>query len=87
MGFLYAVGAVARGAVAAQLTRDRARRTAEGLGDLADALAKPLVVGNEISLILGELVVRHGCNPFLPDEEVTSIASHPPKTQGVALSM
>jgi hypothetical protein len=38
-------------------------------------------------LILGELVVRHGCNPFLPDEEVTSIASHPPKNQGVALSM
>jgi hypothetical protein len=44
-------------------------------------------VVNEISLFLGELVVRHGCNPFLPDEEVTSIASHPPKTQGVALSM
>jgi hypothetical protein len=38
-------------------------------------------------LFLGELVIRHGCNPFLPDEEVTSITSHPPKNQGVALSM
>jgi len=36
-------------------------------------------------LILGELVIRHGYNPFLPDEEVASIASHPPKNQGVAL--
>jgi hypothetical protein len=36
---------------------------------------------------LGELVVRHGCNPFLPDEEAASIASRPLKTQGVALSM
>ncbi len=87
VGPLYAVGAVARCEVAAQLAGDRAGRTVEGRGNAADALAEPFVVANEISLFLGELVVRHGCNPFLPDEEVTSIASHPPKTQGVALSM
>ncbi len=86
MGLLYAVK-VRRGAVAAQLSGDRAGRTAEDLGNLADAPAAHFAADNEISLFLGELVIRHGCNPFLPDEEVTSIASHPPKIQGVALSM
>ncbi len=86
MSLLDAVPA-GRVAVASEFSGDRAGRTAEDIGNLADAPAAPLAPDNEISLFLGELVIRHGCNPFLPDEEVTSIASHPPKTQGVALSM
>ena len=86
MGLLDAVPA-GRVAVASEFSGDRAGRTTENLRDLTDAPPGPLAADNEISLFLGELVIRHGCNPFLPDEEVTSITSHPPKNQGVALSM
>ena len=87
VSLLYAVDTVTCRSVAAELAGDGAGSAIEDERDGADALAKPLVVRNEISLVLGELAISHGCNPFLPDEVETSIASHPPQNQGVALSM
>jgi hypothetical protein len=34
-------------------------------------------VAHQIPFYLGELLILHGCNPFLPDEEAVSISTHP----------
>jgi len=64
--------------VALQLATDRARRAIQQSGDRALARTGHAVCRNEISFFLGELVIRHGCNPFLPDEVAASITAHPP---------
>jgi hypothetical protein len=63
--------------IALQLAADRARRAMQQSGDRTLARTRHAVCRNEISFFLGELVIRHGCNPFLPDEVAASITAHP----------
>src|SRR5690349_4354629 len=71
--------------IALQLATDGARRTLQQPRDLPLGRARHAVCRNEISFFLGELVIHHGCNPFLPDEVAASITAHPLAVGGVAL--
>lgn len=73
--------------IADQLATDRARRAVQPSSNLTSARANYAVRRNEISFFLGELVIRHGCNPFLPEKVAASITAHPLVAGGVALSM
>ena len=73
--------------IAPQLAADRARRTPQQSGNLSLVHARHAMGRNAISFFLGELVIRHGCNPFLPEKVAASITAHPLIAGGVALSM
>jgi hypothetical protein len=61
--------------VALDLSVDRAAMPAQLQSNLRRRKLLPAQRRNEVSFRLGELAVRHGCNPFLPDEEAASIAA------------
>src|SRR5689334_3988142 len=71
------VAPVMRGGIAFQLAADGARRALQQARDRRLCRSRHAVCGNEISFFLGELVIHHGCNPFLPDEVAASITAHP----------
>src|SRR5207302_4990569 len=60
---LGAILAVVMGRVAAQFARDRAAVPAEQASNLRRRLAAHQLCGNQVSFFLGELVIRHRCNP------------------------
>jgi hypothetical protein len=64
MRFLGAILAVVVGRVAPQFAGNRAAVPSEHLGDLRRRMAAHALRGNQVSFFLGELVIRHGCNPL-----------------------
>src|SRR5205823_13620970 len=64
MRLLGAILAIVMGRVAAQFRRHRAAVPAEQASNLRRRLAAHQLCGNQVSFFLGELVIRHGCNPF-----------------------
>src|SRR5947207_2251528 len=76
--FLGAVLAVVVGPIAAQLAADRAAIAAEQLRDLRLRAVAHKLRGNRVSFRLGELVIRHGCNPFhgRMERQPVSLAPH-----------
>src|SRR5438445_10324804 len=65
MRFLRAVFVVVVGPIAPQLAADRTAIAPEQLGDLRLRTAAHKLRRNRVSFFLGELVIRHRCNPFL----------------------
>jgi hypothetical protein len=64
MRFLGAVVAVVVGRIAPQLARNRAAVAPQHAGHLGRRITAPPLCRNQVSFFLGELVIRHGCNPF-----------------------
>src|SRR5437588_8026480 len=62
--FLGAVLAIVVGRIAPQFAADRAAVAPEKLSDVRLRAAAHELRGNRVSFFLGELVIRHGCNPF-----------------------
>ena len=56
--------AVVTGRVAAQFPRDRAAMAAQRMRNLCRRVTAAALGRNQVSFFLGELVIRHGCNPF-----------------------
>jgi hypothetical protein len=77
MGLTGPVTPIVSRRVASQLAADCARRALQQSSNLALGRTRHAVRRNAISFFLGELVIRHGCNPFLPDEVAASITAHP----------
>src|SRR5207248_8891543 len=65
MRFLGAVLGVVVRPIAPQLAADRAAIAPEQMGDLRLRTAAHKLRRNRVSFFLGELVIRHRCNPFL----------------------
>jgi len=67
VGLLGAIAIVRGRRVAAKLPTDRAGRPIDLAGDLPDAESKCRAGRDHVPFFLGELVIQHGCNPFLPE--------------------
>ena len=81
------IAAIVRRRVATHFPAHRAWRAPQHARNVLLAETCSQMGRDQISFFLGELVIRHGCNPFLPDEVAASITAHPLHRQGVALSM
>src|SRR5438067_8780102 len=78
MRFLGAVLVVVVRPIAPQLAADRAPIAPEQLRDLRLRTAAHKLRGTRVSFLLGELVIRHGCNPFpgRMERQPVSLAPH-----------
>src|SRR5437660_6798733 len=80
---LGAILAVVMGRVAAQFARDRAAVPAEQASNLRWRLAAHPLCGNQVSFFLGELVIRHRCNPVPGRMRRQLVSPLPPSVQRV----